>query len=35
MGIYIDSITMPDSCDNCFFNYDDLYCLITEGKVAF
>lgn len=35
MGIYIDSITMPDSCDDCPFNYDDLYCLITEGKVAF
>lgn len=35
MGIYIDSITMPDSCDNCFCNYDDLYCLITEEKVVF
>ena len=35
MGIYIDSIIIPDSCDNCLFNYDDLYCLITEEKVAF
>ena len=32
MKVYIDNLTIPDTCFDCPFNYDYLYCLITEEK---